>query len=287
MGNDGLLLIDKPAGWTSVRAVYRVKKLFPGAKAGHAGTLDPAATGLLIVGVGEATKVLHYLLGQSKRYRACVRLGVKTATGDADGKVIETADFAPPPGEARLQALFRRFTGEIEQTPPMVSALKVGGVRLYELARRGETVECRPRTVTIHSLELVSLARDGFCFDAHCSKGAYMRVLAEDLGAALGTVAHLASLRRTASGAFSVEDAADPRTLDARRLLPPDAGLMQLPAARLDAACSQRLRNGGEVAVSGLPAGELFRVYDEDGALLAVADREGGQLRPRRVFRLK
>ncbi len=288
----GLLLTDKPAGRTSAWVVRLVSKVFPGVKVGHAGTLDPAATGLLIVGVGEGTKVLHYLLGQSKRYEACVRLGVKTATGDSDGEVIETRDYAPP-DEARLQTLFARFTGELQQIPPMYSALKHQGRRLYELARRRQTVVREPRRVTIHALTLKDCSVDGFCFEVHCSKGTYIRTLAEELGDALGTVAHLASLRRTASGAFSVDAAVTVQALDSCRgdphraaawLLPPDAGLAHLPAVTLDAGQTDRMRCGGEVAVASLPDADLFRIYDATGTLLAVATRNGECLHPKRVF---
>ena len=291
MNRDGLLLIDKPAGRTSAWIARRVGKIL-NVKAGHAGTLDPPATGLLIVGVGEGVKVLHHLSGQSKRYRACVRLGVKTSTGDAAGETFETCDYVAP-DETRLKALFGRFTGELQQTPPMHSALKVGGERLHRLARRGRTVERKPRRVTIHSLALKSLSAVGFCFDVHCSKGTYVRVLAEDMGSALGTVAHLSSLRRTASGGFSVDDAVDVQTLDAcrddpqeiaQRLLPVDAGLQHLPAVGLDEARSDSLRCGGWVAADGLPADGLLRVYDEHGRLLAVAESDGERLRPKRVF---
>ncbi len=292
MNRDGLLLIDKPAGRTSAQVVRLVVKAFAGAKAGHAGTLDPAATGLLVVGVGDGTKVLHYLLGQSKRYAACVRLGVKTSTGDAAGEVVETRDHAPPDA-ARLHVLCERFTGELRQTPPMYSALKHEGKRLYELARRRQVVARAPRGVTIHALTLKDCSAAGFCFEVHCSKGTYIRVLAEDMGVALGTVAHLASLRRTASGEFTLDGAVDgalleaggvaPETL-ARRLLPVDAGLAHLPAARLDAAQTEAMRCGRKITHAHLPAGGLFRVYDAAGALLAVAVRAGETLHPKRVF---
>ena len=288
MNDSGLLLIDKPAGWTSTQVVRCVKGAFSGAKSGHAGTLDPAAMGLLIVGVGEGTKVLHYLLGQSKRYTACVCLGTKTATGDAEGEVIETCKYASPEA-ASLRALFERFTGELQQVPPMYSALKHAGKRLYTLARKQQTVERKPRRVTIYSLALKNCTADGFCFEVHCSKGTYVRTLAEDLGSALGTVAHLASLRRTASGAFSVRDAVDAQVLKTcdvgARLLPVDAGLAHLPAARLNAGQADQMRCGMEVALAQLPAAALFRVYDASGVLLAVAAGNDGRLRPKRVFR--
>ena len=299
MSDDGLLLIDKPAGWTSARVVRAVKGCFGRIKVGHAGTLDPAATGLLIVGIGEGTKVLHYLSGQSKHYEACVTLGVKTATGDAQGQVVETRRYERP-DEKPVENLLRRFVGEIQQLPPMYSAIKVDGRRLYELARKGRTVERKPRSVTIHSLTLSRCLADGFCFRVHCSKGTYVRTLAEDMGDALGTVAHLSSLRRTKSGAFSVDDAADVRALDTRRrgsaeppyrLLPVDAGLMHLPAVELDPAQSGRMREGGRIAIRDLPgsvscAGEdLYRVYDAEGSLLAIAAGSAEHLCPRRVFR--
>ncbi len=294
MNRDGLLLIDKPAGRTSAQITRHAGKIL-NAKTGHAGTLDPSATGLLVVGVGEGVKVLGHLTGQSKRYEACVRLGVKTSTGDAAGETVETRDCVPP-DEERLKALFARFTGELQQTPPMHSALKVAGERLHRLARRGRAVEREPRRVTIHSLTLKRLSADGFCFEVHCSKGTYVRVLAEDFGDALGTVAHLSSLRRTASGGFSVNDAVDMPTLDAcredprkieQRLLPIDAGLRHLPAVGLDEVQSGKLRCGVKLAIGGLPTDGLLRVYDEQGGLLAVAASDGERLHPKRVFHLR
>lgn len=298
MSDDGLLLLDKPAGWTSAQAVRVAKSCFGKVKAGHAGTLDPLATGLLIVGVGEGTKVLHYLAGQSKHYEACVVLGVKTTTGDAQGEVVETHRCRRP-GEQLIENLLRRFVGEMQQLPPMYSAIKVGGKRLYELARKGLTVERKTRSVTIHSLTLGRCMADGFCFKVHCSKGTYIRTLAEDMGTALGTVAYLSSLRRTRSGAFFVEDAVDVRTLGAcccdpvkpsRRLLPVDAGLMHLPAVELGQVQSGRMRAGGRIALHDLPGSALgdeeglYRVYDAEGLLLAVAAKDAGHLFPKRVF---
>ena len=298
MADSGLLLIDKPAGWTSAQVVRVTKSCLGKVKVGHAGTLDPPATGLLIVGIGEGTKALHYLAGQSKCYEACVALGVKTATGDVQGEVIETRRYERP-DEKRIENLLRRFVGEIQQLPPMYSAVRVGGKRLYELARKGRTVERTLRSVTIHSLTLSRCLADGFCFEVHCSKGTYVRTLAEDMGAEFGTVAHLSSLRRTRSGAFSVDDAVEVRTLDAcrcdsakllRRLLPVDAGLMHLPAVELDPAQSRRMREGGRIATHDLSKdtfcaeGDLYRVYDAEGLLLAVATGDAGYLCPKRVF---
>lgn len=294
--SSGLLLVDKPVGWTSARVVRTVRRHFCGARTGHAGTLDPAATGLLIIGVGEGTKVLHYLLGQSKFYEARVILGVKTTTGDGEGRVVETRGY-PRPEKELLEKLLRSFVGEIRQTPPMYSAVKVGGQRLYKLARRQYTVERKPRNVTIYSLTLKRCLEDGFSFGVHCSKGTYVRVLAEDMGSALGTVAHLASLRRVRSGVFSVDDAMDMQTLDkcrsnpeelSSRLLPVDAGLAHLPSIRIDPLQSARMRQGREVR--DFPENdhqaedEMYRIYDADGFLLAVAVKTSGCLRSKRIF---
>ena len=295
---DGLLLIDKPVGWTSAKVVREVKKIFCGSKVGHAGTLDPLATGLLVLGIGESTKVLHYLIGQSKRYEACVCLGTQTTTGDSEGQVIKTSGHVPI-DEAMIRSLLAQFVGELRQVPPMYSALKVEGKRLYKLARRQQTVERKPRLVTIHSLEFKSCSGDSFCLEVHCSKGTYIRVLAEDMGNSLNTVAHLASLRRTMSGRFSIDDAIDMQSLylyrdDLQsilwRLLPLDRGLLDLPAVNLSMSQSDRMRKGGEIEVLDLYGNDflsnngLCRAYDASGSLVAVAAKDGKYLRPKRVF---
>src|SRR5882672_1521611 len=243
---DGALLLDKPLGVSSNRVLQDVKKIFGARKAGHAGTLDPLATGLLLVLFGEATKFAAPLLDADKEYLATVKLGERTATADAEGKVLETKPVQV--SELQVLAVLQGFCGSIEQLPPMHSALKRGGVPLYKLARRGERA---PRRVQILELEKIALQPPLLEIRVRCSKGTYIRTLAEDLGKALGTVAHLSSLRRTVSGSFHVRDALGLESLQAlpagerrRRVLPLERLLGDLPRTQLDAMAESRLRNG-------------------------------------------
>jgi tRNA pseudouridine55 synthase len=287
---DGALLLDKRVGLSSNAALQQAKRLFGAAKAGHAGTLDPLASGLLIVLFGEATKFAGPLLDSDKEYLATLKLGEKTATGDAEGEVLETRPVAV--SEAEIEAVLGRFRGSIEQVPPMHSALKQGGVPLYKLARRGETVARASRRVQIVELELTRFSSPLLELRVRCSKGTYVRTLAEDIGAALGTGAHLAALRRTASGPFRLHDGL---TLEAlaglapeerrRRLLPLPRLLDGLPRAELDSAAEAQLRNGQELKVSGLAEG-LCALYRADGGVIGLARGEaGGRLRPVRLTR--
>ena len=283
---DAALLLDKPVGITSNRALQQAKRLCGAKKAGHAGTLDPLASGLLVVLFGEATKFAGPLLEDDKAYRATLKLGERTATGDAEGPVIERG-----PGDVSAAALheaLQRFRGEIDQVPPMYSALKLEGRPLYELARRGETVARPPRRVTISRLEAVRVAPPLVELDIRCSKGTYVRALAEDIGAALGTVAHLAALRRTASGAFRLEDACTLDALEAmspaergRRLLPLEGLLRGLPRAELSPEEEARFRNGQALAIQGLAG--LCGVHARDGRVIGLGHAEAGALRPVRL----
>ena len=285
---DGALLLDKPIGPTSNAVLQHAKRLFGAAKAGHAGTLDPLASGLLIALFGEATKFAGPALDADKEYLASVKLGVRTSTGDAEGKVLAT-ELALC-GEADLRQTLDRFKGEIEQVPPMHSALKRDGVPLYRLARRGESVERQPRRVLISSLELLRFALPLVELRVRCSKGTYVRTLAEDIGEALGCGAHLAALRRTASGDFRVEHA---HTLEAlqkmtgderqRALLPLAAMLAGLPRAELDAAAEDRLRKGQALKLGGLGTG-LHGVFGATGQVIGLGRAEnGGVLRALRL----
>lgn len=284
----GALLLDKPVGLSSNAALQRAKRLFAARKAGHAGTLDPLASGLLVVLFGEATKFAGPLLDADKEYLARVKLGERTATGDAEGEVLERRRVQV--SDAQLAAVLARFRGSVEQLPPMYSALKREGVPLYKLARRGETVERAARQVVISRLGLV--ARDGDLVELtiRCSKGTYVRTLAEDIGEALGTGAHLAGLRRAGSGRFKLEDAIALDALERmtpgerqRRLLPLDALLSELPRVQLDAAGEARLRNGRTLEISGLRPG-LCAVYGADGGLIGLGTADAaGALRPRRL----
>jgi tRNA pseudouridine55 synthase len=287
---DGALLLDKALGVSSNAALQQAKRLFGAAKAGHAGTLDPLASGLLVVLFGEATKFAGPLLDSDKEYLATLKLGEKTRTGDAEGEVLERRPVEV--SEAAIEAALARFRGPIEQLPPMHSALKRDGVPLYKLARRGETVARQARRVSIFRLELLRYASPHLELWVACSKGTYVRTLAEDIGEALGTGAHLAGLRRTGSGRFRIEDA---YTLDAlaalpaeerrRRLLPLPRLLEGLPRAELDAQAEAQLRNGQEVTLGGVGEG-LCALYRVDGGVIGLARGEpGGRVRPLRLTR--
>jgi tRNA pseudouridine55 synthase len=285
---DGVLLLDKPQGISSQGAVSRAKGIFGAAKAGHTGTLDPMATGLLPLAFGEATKFAHALLDADKGYRAQVRLGVTTTTGDLEGEVLTTSSVDVDP--ARFEAVLAQFRGDIVQTPPMYSALKHQGKPLYEYARAGTQIERAPRQVTIRSLVLESFEGFEARIRVACSKGTYIRVLAEDIGTALGCGATLAALRRTEVGPFSVEAAV---TLDAlermapeerlSRMRPADTLLDGVPRVALDADQARRMGLGQAVEGVAAEAG-LVRVYGPGSTFLGVAEASGqGGLTPRRL----
>lgn len=284
---DGALLLDKPVGPSSNGVLQEAKRLLGARKAGHGGTLDPLASGLLLLLFGEATKLAGLLLDQDKEYLASMKLGETTATGDAEGEILERREV--PVDRPDLDAVLERFRGEIDQLPPMHSALKRDGVPLYKLARQGKAVERASRRIRILELEVASFEPPRLNLRVRCSKGTYIRTLAEDIGAALGTGAHLSGLRRTASGRFRIEDAV---SLEALRELPPAArsdlvlpltALVQgLPRAALDAGAEARLRNGQALEISGLAEG-VVAVVRADGALIGLGRSEGGVLRPLRL----
>ncbi|AOJ81011.1 tRNA pseudouridine synthase B [Burkholderia savannae] len=291
---DGVLLLDKPVGLSSNDALMRAKRLYLAKKAGHTGTLDPLASGLLPLCFGEATKFSQDLLDADKTYEATMRLGVRTTTGDAEGDVLDTRDVTCD--EAAVVAALARFVGDIVQVPPMYSALKRDGRPLYEYARAGQTVEREGRAVTIRSLECLSCALPDVTFRVTCSKGTYVRTLAEDIGEALGCGAHLTMLRRTGVGSLSLEhavtlDALDAATQDERdaRLAPVDALLSTFPLVELDAALAKRFLHGQRLKLAELAAqpdadeGARVRVYDGDGRLLGVARAAEGVLAPERL----
>jgi tRNA pseudouridine55 synthase len=283
-----VLLLDKPSGITSNHALQKTRRLLAAAKAGHTGTLDPLASGLLPLTFGEATKFSSDLLDADKAYRATVQFGVRTSTADADGDVIETRPVRVDRGQ--LDALLSRFIGSIEQVPPMHSALKRNGRALYEYARAGVEVERAPRRVTIHGLRLVEFDGERAVIDVDCSKGTYVRVLAEDIGTALGCGAHLAALRRTRVGALTLERSLTLEALEAlppatRRewLLPADTLLAALPRVALSEAQSRRFMHGNALDIGGT-AGRV-RVYGPLEQLLGLAEiDEHGALNPRRLI---
>ncbi|WP_420996684.1 tRNA pseudouridine(55) synthase TruB [Cupriavidus sp. 30B13] len=297
----GVLLLDKPLGLSSNDALVRAKRMLRALKAGHTGTLDPLATGLLPLCFGEATKFSQDLLEADKTYEAAVRLGIRTATGDAEGEVI--AERAVTCGVDALRAAIARFTGEIEQVPPMHSALKKDGKPLYEYARAGQTVERAARRVTIHEIALLDCGlpqAPAFTMRVTCSKGTYIRTLAEDIGEALGCGAHLTGLRRTAVGDLTLAGAVTLEQIDAHEdaarpamLAPVDALLQRCAPVTLDEAATGRFLQGQRIAQRDLPAGtvpaegELARVYGgEPQRLLGVARMREGALRPERLVRL-
>jgi tRNA pseudouridine55 synthase len=274
---DGLLLVDKPAGPTSNAVLQRVKRLFQAAKAGHTGTLDPMASGLLILCFGEATKFSSALLEGDKTYTGVIQLGATTTTADAEGEVIERSPVIA--GTVDLPELTRRFSGEITQVPPNYSAIKVSGRPLYAYAREGAAISAKPRQVRIHALELGLEESDRIRFSVRCSGGTYIRSLAEDIGRSIGCGAHLAALRRVASGRLEVAAAV---TLDAlegmsdadrlARLLPPDAALYALPSLMLDAPVAAALLQGRRPDAPGGAAIGKSRIYDCAERFLGVAD---------------
>lgn len=277
---DGILLLDKPLGRSSNAALQRVRRLYRARKAGHTGSLDPLATGLLPLCFGEATKVSGLLLDADKTYRATLALGRATATGDAEGEVVAEAPvLALDPGG--VQRAMAGLTGPLLQRPPMYSALKHDGRRLYELARQGVEVEREPRPIVVHELNLTGLADRTLCFEARVSKGTYIRTLGEDLARALGTVGHLSALRRTSLGPFAGQQLRSVDELEALAgeygeaaldalLLPIDAALVDHPAVTLDAGQARSLRHGQVVAAQG-PAGCRVRAYGPDCRFLGIA----------------
>lgn len=292
----GVLVVDKPAGPTSFEVVERVRRAARAKKAGHAGTLDPAATGVLAVCLEDAVKLQHFLTDGDKGYLATFAFGRATSTEDAEGEVVAEGD---PSGldAGVLRAALARFVGEIDQVPPMYSAVRVGGRRLHEAARAGEAVDRAPRRVRVHALELLEVAPpDGGVVLARvavsCGKGTYVRTLAADVGRAVGVPAHLAALRRTAASGFTLADAVpldevealarEPGAL-AARLVPLGGALRDLPELRLSAAEAWELVHGRPVA---RPAGTsgVVRVLDAAGRLLAVSTADAGRLRTQRVF---
>ena len=288
---DGWLIVDKPEGVTSTAVVGKARWAFRAQKAGHAGTLDPLATGLLAIAFGEATKTIPYAQEGLKTYRFTVRLGARTATDDAEGAVIATADDRPE--DAEIAAALAAFEGEIEQVPPQFSAVRVEGERAYDLAREGVEMDLAPRPLWVERLRL--LARpdpDHAELELVCGKGGYVRAIARDLGEALGCHAHLARLTRTASGAFTLDDAVPFDRLDAIRetggdalLLPLETGLADLPELRVRAAEAERLRRGNPapVAHADLDYGDEAWA-SHDGRPVAIVTYRAGMLHPLRVF---
>jgi tRNA pseudouridine55 synthase len=294
-GLDGVLLIDKQQGWTSHDVVAKVRSLTGQRRTGHTGTLDPMATGLLIVCLGSATRLVEFMVGHDKRYHGAVRLGETTTTDDAEGEVL-TRRSVPELTDDDLERAAAPFRGSVRQRPPAFSALKVGGKRAYQLARAGQAVEPAEREVTIHLLDVRQLSRDEVAIDVHCSAGTYVRSLARDLGETLGCGGHLSALRRETVGAFRVEQAL---TLDALEavaqvgrvdefLLPPDEAVSGLEAGVLNQEASDILCHGGWWRSDEplLRSADPLRIYSSDGEFVGVGSAaESGEIRARKVFK--
>lgn len=263
---DGLLLLDKPSGITSNAALQRARRVLQAEKAGHTGTLDPLASGLLPLCFGQATKFARFLLDADKRYTATVALGETTSTGDAEGETLERRPVAV--SEASLRAVLARFSGAIEQVPPMHSALKYQGRPLYDYARAGVSIERAARPVTVHSIELLAFDGGQAVLDVHCSKGTYLRVLAADIGAALGCGAHLAALRRTATSGWGLGQALALAELEA---LAPDAAAQCLLQPWQMVAHLPRLRLADEVLARRFACGQRLLLTADDAPAAATA----------------
>ncbi len=291
MPTHGLLVLDKPGGLTSRAALDRALSWFPrGTKAGHTGTLDPLATGVLVVCLGSATRLTEYVQDMGKTYRAGVRLGARSDTDDADG-TTEPVPGAVPPDRAAVEAALGAFLGEISQVPPAFSAAKVGGRRAYDLARRGRDVSLEARRVRIDGIDVLAYDYPRLEIEVRCGKGTYIRSLARDLGERLGCGGYVESLRRTRVGPFRAEDAA-PLDVDAAtvlaKVLPVAAALSELPRVTIDDALAARLRQGQGASAGDVsaPDGSDVAVFDARGGLVAVArfDARQRQLRPEKVF---
>ncbi len=288
----GWLVLDKPAGLTSTAAVNKVRWAFDAKKAGHAGTLDPDATGLLAIALGEATKVIPVISDALKSYRFTVRFGASTTTDDASGEVLETVEARP--GDTDIEGALDAFRGDIEQVPPQFSAVRVEGERAYDIARSGEEMELAARPLHVARLELVDRPdADHAVLEMDCGKGGYVRSIARDLGVALGCLGHVLELRRVWSGPFDVEDATSFDQVEALArsdemmtlLRPLEDGLVDIPEARVDAISATKLANGNPapVAASGLDWGDTAWA-SHDGLALALGTYRGGSLHPSRVI---
>ncbi len=278
---DGLLLVDKPAGMTSHDVVNRARRALRTKRVGHAGTLDPFATGLLVLLVGRATRLLPYVDGDPKVYEAAMRFGTETSTDDLTGTVTVTA---PPPAHSDIDAALAIFSGEIDQVPPDYSAKQVGGERAYAAARRGAALDLPPVRVRVDSWKVNGWADDDLLATITCGGGTYVRALARDLGRATASAAHLASLRRVASGRFRVADAVAVDAIGDAALRPALDALTAFPRIALDGAARIRIGRGMTIARDAAIDGELAALLDTGGELVAIASRDGDSWQPRVVL---
>lgn len=290
---NGILVLDKPGGESSNRSLQRAKRLFDAAKAGHTGSLDPLATGVLPLCFGEATKLSQFLLDADKTYRTTIRLGIKTDSGDSQGNIVNTSDESV--SLEHLNKCLEAFRGEITQVPSMYSALKHKGVPLYKLARQGQEVERKVRHVTIHRLELLDFRGNEVDLEIDCSKGTYIRTIADDLGDMLGVGGHVTVLRRLRSGPFSENDAVSLETLEKeateggaqsldRFLLPSDFAVEHLEKVTLPTITADFMRQGQPVIARGLPTRGIVRLYDDEGFFGIGSILDDGRVKPVRLL---
>ena len=292
---NGWLLVDKPSGVSSHDVVQRARRIIPGCRIGHTGTLDPLATGLLVLGIGNTTRLSEYLISQPKQYTAVIRLGVTTTTFDADGDIMSEEDIKI--GAAEIESILPNFIGCIEQVPPIYSAIKIGGERAYKLARSGKTVKMSPRSVRIDQLDMVDYCSPDVTLEISCSSGTYVRSLAHDLGESIGCGAHVLCLRRDVVGPFSlhqsyqledIEQTHDGSELSSL-LLPSGDAMVGWQQVCLGEDDVRKIRHGNSVKVSGCVSENLALAYDVEGELIAVLEGqpELGHWQPRKVLMSK
>ncbi|MCS5581669.1 MAG: tRNA pseudouridine(55) synthase TruB [Gammaproteobacteria bacterium] len=290
----GIVVLDKANGLSSNAALQEVKRLYEANKAGHAGSLDPLATGVLPVCLGEATKVSQFLLDSDKRYRARIKLGIRTDTGDSEGSIIERNEGISVSRKAVERAL-TKFKGEVEQVPPMHSAIKMNGVPLYKLARKGITVEREPRLVTLYQICLVEFVHSELELEISCSKGTYIRTIADDLGQELGCGAHVIELRRTQAGVFTEKDSISSEELALEKenrgldkidqfLIPMDRAIQDLPEVNLPSITASHVKNGQAVLVRHLPKNGLVRMYEDEQFIGIGSIDDDGKVAPKRLI---
>ena len=290
----GIVVLDKANGLSSNAALQEVKRLYEANKAGHAGSLDPLATGVLPVCLGEATKVSQFLLDSDKRYRARIKLGIRTDTGDSEGSIIERNEGIRVSREAIERAL-TKFKGEVEQVPPMHSAIKMNGVPLYKLARKGITVEREPRLVTLSQICLIEFVNSELELEISCSKGTYIRTIADDLGQELGCGAHVIELRRTQAGVFTEKDSISSEELALEKenrgldkidqfLIPMDRAIQDLPEVNLPSITASHVKNGQAVLVRHLPKNGLVRMYEDEQFIGIGSIDDDGKVAPKRLI---
>ena len=291
---DGIVILDKAKGLSSNAALQEVKRLYEANKAGHTGSLDPLATGVLPLCLGEATKVSQFLLNSDKRYRAKIKMGERTASGDSDSSVVERCDDFELSREG-IELALESFRGDIQQLPPMYSALKVNGVPLYKMARKGIEVKREKRNVTVYSIDLLGFDDNVVELDIACSKGTYIRTIADDLGQALACGAHIIALRRTQAGAFTEADCVDVSNIEEQKelggletideyLVPMDRAITELPEVSLPSDTASHIKKGQAVIVRHLPEEGLVRLYEEEQFIGIGSIEDNGKVAPRRLI---